>query len=527
MQDPELDTWGEFIDLLTFCKENNMNSFDMMDCNIAKDKNWLYVITQIENKINININASENETGNLAMSGDWILERGNVNLIGTYFTEKIKEYKYTLGGGSGDFTIIINENNEVYGCGDNTYGQLGNSTASNQQTRLTPMDLSTIPSERKVIKSATGVYFTIVLLDDGTVYGCGYNQFGQLGDGTTGNGPPNYEQLTLTPMLLTNIPSGRKIVNIACGGFNTLVLLDDGTVYGCGNNGVGQLGDGTTGGPNNEQLTLTPMDLSMISLGRKVINIACGSIHTIILLDDGTVYGCGDNEYGQLGDGNSGFGNYSDTLVQMILYGEKAINIACGSAHTIVLLNNGYVYACGNNQFGQLGDGNSGFGNYSDTLVHMQYYNNNYPIPVTDALTKTFATIFFNPSTLTKIYDGFPNLILNESMYEIYTYNPLQPTININSYIALFNNSNVGINKALTIIVNELSDNMNNTDYVFVIPYTTTGIILEQKLSQYITRYTPLSLFSRLEVRRTNTKAYVVIGYKNTNIIVSVFLQNL
>jgi hypothetical protein len=465
MQDPELDTWGEFIDLLTFCKENNMNSFDMMDCNIAKDKNWLYVITQIENKINININASENETGNLAMSGDWILERGNVNLIGTYFTEKIKEYKYTLGGGSGDFTIIINENNEVYGCGDNTYGQLGNSTASNQQTRLTPMDLSTIPSERKVIKSATGVYFT-------------------------------------------------------------LVLLDDGTVYGCGNNGVGQLGDGTTGGPNNEQLTLTPMDLSMISLGRKVINIACGSIHTIILLDDGTVYGCGDNEYGQLGDGNSGFGNYSDTLVQMILYGEKAINIACGSAHTIVLLNNGYVYACGNNQFGQLGDGNSGFGNYSDTLVHMQYYNNNYPIPVTDALTKTFATIFFNPSTLTKIYDGFPNLILNESMYEIYTYNPLQPTININSYIALFNNSNVGINKALTIIVNELSDNMNNTDYVFVIPYTTTGTIYP-KLSQYITRYTPLSLFSRLEVRRTNTKAYVVIGYKNTNIIVSVFLQNL
>jgi hypothetical protein len=111
-------------------------------------------------------------------------------------------------------------------------------------------------------------------------------------------------------------------------------------------------------------------------------------------------------------------------------------------------------------------------------------------------------------------------------MYEIYTYNPLQPTININSYIALFNNSNVGINKALTIIVNELSDNMNNTDYVFVIPYTTTGTIYP-KLSQYITRYTPLSLFSRLEVRRTNTKAYVVIGYKNTNIIVSVFLQNL
>jgi hypothetical protein len=254
MQDPELDTWGEFIDLLTFCKENNMNSFDMMDCNIAKDKNWSYVITQIENKINININASENETGNSAMSGDWILERGNVNLIGTYFTEKIKDYKYTLGG-SGQFTIIINENNEVYGCGDNTYGQLGNSTASNQQTTLYPMDLSMIPSERKIIKSANGDYFTIVLLDDGTVYGCGFNANGRLGIGNI-----DTPKLTLVKMPL---PTGRIAINIACGEYYTLVLLDNGTVYGCGYYPDGQLGDDTSG---NSYSTLVQMTLPTVVL---------------------------------------------------------------------------------------------------------------------------------------------------------------------------------------------------------------------------------------------------------------------
>ena len=110
--DADLDTWAEFKDLLDFCKNLNMTNFDMMDCNIASDKNWDYIIRYIENKLSININASSNETGNSAMQGDWVLEKGNVNLIGTYFTENIKEYKYTLGSAGGYYyTMILNNNN--------------------------------------------------------------------------------------------------------------------------------------------------------------------------------------------------------------------------------------------------------------------------------------------------------------------------------------------------------------------------------------------------------------------------------
>ena len=361
-QDSNLDTWTEFIDLLNFCKNLNMTNLDMMDCNIASDKNWDYIIRYIENNLNININASSNETGNSAMSGDWILERGNVNLIGTYFTENIKEYKYTLGGAGGlSYTMILNNKNEVYGCGSNQFGQLGNNTETESNT-LVPMELSgKIPVGKKVINIACGVYHTIVLLDDGTVYGCGDNTVGQLGNGN------NTQQTTLVPMILT----GKKVINIACGVYHTIVLLDDGTVYGCGYNFFGQLGNGDT---ESQQKTLVPMTLS----GKKVVNIACCYYHTIVLLDDETVYGCGDNYYGQLGN---------DTPTDS-----------------------------------------------ETTLVQMKYYNNNNPINVTDASTATFATIFFNPSAITKTYDGNTNLTLIPSMYDIYTYNPLQPTITINMY---------------------------------------------------------------------------------------------
>ena len=642
MHDQNLDTWTDFTDLLIFCKEKGMTNFDMMDCNVASDKNWLYIISQLENKLSININASSNETGNSAMSGDWILEKGNINLIGTYFTENIKEYKYTLGGSGGFIhTIILNNKNEVYGCGNNSYGQLGIGGDAYANFTLLSMDLTMIPEGSKVINTKCGRDFTMILLDNGMVYGCGDNNNGQLGIGTT-----DTPQRTLIAMDLSTIPTGRKIINIACGSLHTIVLLDDGTVYGCGYNSFGQLGIGSTDTP---QTTLVAMDLSTIPTGRKIINIACGSLYTIVLLDDGTVYGCGKNSNGQLGIGSidtpqktlveminipngkkvvniaccladtlvllndgtvygcgynlfgelgngtlistsslvqminipserkviniacgyyytiilldnntvygcgqnldgqlgSPYNNYETTLVPMVLStipsGKKIINIACGGFHTMVFLDDGTIYTCGsnNNQFGvyslltgQLGTNFNGFANNS--LAPMKYYNNNNPIDVTDASTATFATIFFNPSAITQIYNGTNNLTLTPSMYKIYTYNPLQPTITINTYTANFNNSNVGKNKTVTISVNQLKDNTNNTNntnYLFVIPYTTTGTItpaIPESKYKYINRYTTLQSLSTFKVIRTKKRAYVVISYKiKPNELFVEFIQNI
>ena len=497
-------------------------------------------------------------------------------------------------------TIVLLDDGTVYGCGINDWGQLGNGN-TDSQTSLVPMILTEkIPPGKKVVNIACGDQYTIVLLEDGTVYGCGRNDNGQLGNNS------QTESLTLVPMILTKkIPPGKKVVNIACGDQHTIVLLDDGTVYGCGTNNIGQLGIGNR---NTPKKTLVPMELS----GKKVVNIACGYDYTIVLLDDKTVYGCGYNEDGQLGNGNTI--TPQPTLVPMTLSEKKVINIACGRLHTIVFLDNKTIYGCGYNFYGQLGNGNN-TNTPQPTLVQMKYYNNDYPanpINVTDASTATFSTIFFVPSAITKTYNGNTNLTLTPSMYKIYTYNPLQPIITINMYIATFNNKNVGTNKTLTLNINELKDDENNTNYVFVIPYTTSGNIIQAlitpiftsipkqydgntnanirytlngvvsgetlsitynaqyitqnignnipinitgiefipniyssnyilnntkdtiygnitaiPLSQYINKYTTLNMLSKLEVNKTNTAAYAVIGYRNTNILVSVFLQNL
>ena len=73
-----------------------------------------------------------------------------------------------------------------------------------------------------------------MLKNDGTLWGCGYNDYGQLGLGDTAN------RYTFT-QITTNIDN---IKQIYCGYHYALILENDGTLWGCGYNGYGQLGLG-------------------------------------------------------------------------------------------------------------------------------------------------------------------------------------------------------------------------------------------------------------------------------------------
>ena len=102
---------------------------------------------------------------------------------------------------------------------------------------------------KKPVAISCGAYHTIVLMDDGSVYGTGFNGNGQLGIGS------NDSQTILT--LMTSIPEEKTPIAISCGGLHTIVLMDDGSVYGTGTNYDGQLGNGD----ENDQTTLTPMTI--------------------------------------------------------------------------------------------------------------------------------------------------------------------------------------------------------------------------------------------------------------------------
>lgn len=179
--------------------------------------------------------------------------------------------------------------------------------------------------------------FTVVRKSDGSVWQWGYNGEGQRGDGTSQN-------VNEAPGR-TTLPNGRAAVRIAAGARHVLALLDDGSVYGWGLNNLGQLGQGDT---------LPKFAPTLIALPAAAVAIAAGRAHSLAVLEDGRVFAWGDNAFGQLGDGSLVVAVRTPVQVPGITAG---VDVAAGTAHSLALLADGRVLAWGSNTSGQLGDG--------------------------------------------------------------------------------------------------------------------------------------------------------------------------
>ena len=162
-----------------------------------------------------------------------------------------------------------------------------------------------------------------------------------------GNGSTNQG---LTPSLIQNSLLGRKVVQVACGSHHSLCLTADGDIFSWGQNNCGQIGSGTT---TNQS---TPRKVSASFGGRKVVGITCGQTSSMAVLENGEVYGWGYNGNGQLGLGN----NINQLNPQRVtaLQGVVVTNVVCGYAHTLAVTDEGALYAWGANSYGQLGTGN-------------------------------------------------------------------------------------------------------------------------------------------------------------------------
>ncbi|WP_373331530.1 RCC1 domain-containing protein [Salmonirosea aquatica] len=161
----------------------------------------------------------------------------------------------------------------------------------------------------------------------------GFNGNGQLGDGTTTD--------KNSPVAVPGLTGVRAV---AAGGYHSLFLKEDGTVWATGFNGYGQLGDGTTTDKNS------PVAVPGLTGVRAV---AAGQNHSLFLKEDGTVWATGFNGNGQLGDGTTTDKN--SPVAVPGLTGVRAV--AAGGYHSLFLKEDGTVWATGINVYGQLGDG--------------------------------------------------------------------------------------------------------------------------------------------------------------------------
>jgi hypothetical protein len=142
-------------------------------------------------------------------------------------------------------------------------------------------------------------------------------------------------------VLITNLSN---IFAIAAGGQHSHFLKSDSTVWACGVNSYGQLGDGSG------MFQYTPVQLSSISAIKAV---AGGEAHTVFLHNGGAVWTCGWNMQGQLGDGTN---TDRPVPVQITSLG-NVTSIATGMYHSVFIKNGGTAWTCGENQDGALGNG--------------------------------------------------------------------------------------------------------------------------------------------------------------------------
>jgi len=225
------------------------------------------------------------------------------------------------------FSLAVRSDGTVVAWGLNAQGQLGDGTQTN---RSVP---TTVPGLSGIVAVSAGDQHGVALTSDHQVWTWGLNSQGQLGDGTTTR--------RLSPIL---VPGLTDIVAIAAGGTHTLAVHADGTVSAWGLNNYGQLGDNTT------TRRLSPVVVSGLA---NVTQVAAGKLHSVARTSTGQVWTWGGNSGGQLGDGTTTYRK----LPAQVSAVTGAARVAGGDAHTLVVLDSGQVQAWGDNPSGQLGDG--------------------------------------------------------------------------------------------------------------------------------------------------------------------------
>ncbi|XP_055373246.1 probable E3 ubiquitin-protein ligase HERC4 isoform X2 [Condylostylus longicornis] len=138
-----------------------------------------------------------------------------------------------------------------------------------------------------------------------------------------------------------------QLVQAACGSTHTLLLTSQGTVYSCGNNDYGQLG--------HELSRKRPQPVKNLE-NYIITQVACGCDHSLALNEWGQIFSWGSDNNGQLGHDN-GLPSQSSPKIIKLLATRNVIQIACGKYHSLALTNNGDLYAWGGNSYGQIGNG--------------------------------------------------------------------------------------------------------------------------------------------------------------------------
>ncbi len=239
----------------------------------------------------------------------------------------------------GDHGLTV-QNGAVCAWGYNYNGQLGDGTNASSGTLVA---VSTLNGGVTQVAAGGASSFAI---QNGALFAWGNNSGGQLGIGSNTNSNSH--------IIVTGLSSGVTAVSVN----QNELAIQNGAAYAWGSNVNGGLGNGSFTNSN------APVPVTALSSG--VTSIAAGYYHNLAIMN-GAVYAWGANNYGQLGAPVITKGSASPIEVPALTSGVTAI--AAGEYHSLAI-QNGLVYAWGDNSHGELGNGTQDFDPHpSPTLV--------------------------------------------------------------------------------------------------------------------------------------------------------------
>jgi len=244
----------------------------------------------------------------------------------------------------GQFTAALTADGELYTWGNGRFGRLGLGSAANQSSPTLVEDLV----DEKVIEVAAGEFHMLALTESGKVLAWGAER-GGLGLGE--NVKDAYEPVQV------EFFDGQEVVAVACGRAHSVVLTQDGKVYSFGQGAEGQLGHHLPAGTSS---VAVPRVIEGAIKDKTINQIACGSNFTFFCSDDGEVFSCGADDFGQLGLGKPGQRIIADPTLLKSLSRKKVKTVVGPGAngfHAAALLQSGEVLTWGYNKDGQLGNG--------------------------------------------------------------------------------------------------------------------------------------------------------------------------
>ena len=180
-----------------------------------------------------------------------------------------------------------------------------------------------------VVRLALGDQHSIILQEDGSVWSTAVTSEGHI--------PSDGKRFTRI------IPSGATDADAGIG--YSIALMHDGSVWSTSKSSAGPLGD---------EIMASEHALSFVQMIPGATGVAAGGYHSVVVTRHGRVRAMGWNKYGQLGDGSTTDRN---RFFVVISHGKKVLAVAAGDIHTVVLKEGGSLWATGRNDNGQLGDG--------------------------------------------------------------------------------------------------------------------------------------------------------------------------